>query len=299
MLKRVSALLPGLRPADARASGFATKPNTGTQSFSSTTRSPKHYRTIWISDVHLGTAGCQASYLLDFLKYNESDTLYLVGDIIDGWQLRRGWYWPQTHNDVVQKILRKARKGTRVIYVPGNHDALVRQFLGLAFGEIEIADNVVHINADGKRFFVTHGDHFDGVIQHARWLAYVGDSAYTMILAWNRWFNGVRRSLGYPYWSLSQYLKHRVKNAVSFITAFETVMVAEARRRDCDGVICGHIHKAEIRTVDGLLYCNDGDWVESLSALAETTNGTLELIHWPHQLNDPDVVHNAKREKVS
>ena len=247
----------------------------------------RHYRTLWISDIHLGTAGCQARYLLDFLKHNESDTLYLVGDIIDGWQLRKGWYWPRSHNDVVQKLLRKARKGTRVIYVPGNHDSMARQFMGLAFGDIEVADEVIHVTADGRRFLVTHGDLFDGVMQHARWLAYLGDSGYTLILALNRWFNGMRTRMGYPYWSLSQYIKHKVKNAVSFITAFEKVMTDEARRRDCDGVICGHIHKAEIRMLDGLLYCNDGDWVESLTALAENADGTLEIIHWTHCLETP------------
>ena len=256
-------------------------------------RPSRHYRTLWISDIHLGTSGCQARYLLDFLKHNESDTLYLVGDIIDGWQLRKGWYWPQSHNDVVQKLLRKARKGTRVIYVPGNHDSMARQFMGLAFGDIEVADEVVHVTADGRRFLITHGDLFDGVMQHARWLAYLGDSGYTMILTLNRWFNGLRTRMGYPYWSLSQYIKHKVKNAVSFITAFEKVMTDEARRRNCDGVICGHIHKAEIRTIDGLVYCNDGDWVESLTALAETADGTLEIIHWPHCLDQAPAARKA------
>ena len=247
---------------------------------------PCHYRTLWISDIHLGTPGCQAKYLLDFMKHNESDTLYLVGDIIDGWQLRKGWYWPQSHNDVVQKLLRKARKGTRVIYVPGNHDSMARQFMGLAFGDIEVADEIVHTTATGQRLLVTHGDLFDGVMQHARWLAYLGDSAYTMTLVLNRWFNRLRTKFGYPYWSLSQYLKHKVKNAVSFISAFEKVMTEEARHRECDGVICGHIHKAEIRTIDGLLYCNDGDWVESLSALAEHADGRLEIIYWTHCRDD-------------
>lgn len=249
--------------------------------------SPRHYRSLWISDVHLGTVGCQADYLLDFLKHNESETLYLVGDILDGWQLRKGWYWPQAHNDVVQKLLRKARKGTRVVYVPGNHDSMARQFIGLAFGEIEVADDVIHVTASGQRLLVTHGDRFDGVMQHARWLAYLGDSLYSLTLVLNRWFNWFRLRCGFPYWSLSQYLKHRVKNAVSFITAFERVMAEEARRRKCDGVVCGHIHKAEIRTVDGVLYCNDGDWVESLSALAETGDGTLEIIHWTQCLDAP------------
>lgn len=247
----------------------------------------RRYRALWISDLHLGTSGCQAHYLLDFLRHNDSDTLYLVGDIIDGWQLRRGWYWPQAHNDVVQKILRKARKGTRVVYVPGNHDEMARQFAGLAFGEIEVAEDIVHVTADGRKLLVTHGDLFDGVMRHARWLAYVGDSLYTLTLVLNRWFNWARAHFGYSYWSLSQYLKHKVKNAVSFITAFERVMTEEARRRNCDGVVCGHIHKAEIRMMDEILYCNDGDWVESMSALAETFDGELQIIHWTQRLDSP------------
>ena len=258
----------------------------------------RHYRTLWISDIHLGTAGCQADFLLDFLKHNDSDTLYLVGDIIDGWQLRKGWYWPQAHNDVVQKVLRKARKGTRVVFVPGNHDSMARQFIGLAFGDIEVADEVIHVTANGKRLLVTHGDMFDGVMQHARWLAYLGDSLYTLTLVLNRWFNWVRLRFGYSYWSLSQYLKHKVKNAVSFITAFEKVMTDEAKRRECDGVVCGHIHKAEIRDMDGLLYCNDGDWVESLSALAETADGELEIIYWTECLEAPAKTRKNRKTAI-
>ena len=238
-------------------------------------------RAIWISDVHLGTAGCQADCLLDFLRHHESDILYLVGDIVDGWQLGKGWYWPQSHNDVVQKILRKARKGTRVVYVAGNHDEVARQFLGMRFGDIEIVDEVVHPLVDGRKLWVIHGDLFDGVLQHARWLALLGDTLYTLILKLNKWFNAIRHRLGFSYWSLSQYLKHKVKKAVNFITEFEHAVVNEARRRGYHGVVCGHIHKAEIREVDGLLYCNDGDWVESLTALVENADGRLELVHWP------------------
>ena len=256
------------------------------------------YRTIWISDVHLGTPGCQASYLLDFLRTHESDTLFLVGDILDGWHLKKGWYWPQTHNDVVQKILRKGRKGTRVIFIPGNHDESVRQFIGLSFGEIEVREDVIHTLANGKRLWVTHGDLFDGVMQHARWLAYVGDSAYTIILKLNRWFNAIRHRMGLPYWSLSQYLKHQVKNAVNFISAFEQVMTDEARRRDCDGVVCGHIHKAEIREINGLIYANDGDWVESLTALAEDFDGNLQIIHWHHRVEAPLHLESLHQEQT-
>ncbi|MGA2553016.1 MAG: UDP-2,3-diacylglucosamine diphosphatase [Burkholderiaceae bacterium] len=241
---------------------------------------PRHYRTIWISDVHLGTAGCKAQFLLDFLKNTESDTLYLVGDIIDGWQLKKGWSWRQSHNDVLQKILRKARKGTRVIYIPGNHDEFAREYVDHHFGGIEVLYEATHVMADGRRFLITHGDLFDGVILQARWLAHLGDSLYTFILAVNHWFNRIRTRLGFDYWSLSQYLKHKVKNAVSFITSFEQALVQEAKRRSFDGVVCGHIHKAEIREIDGILYCNDGDWVESLTALVESSSGELAIVEW-------------------
>lgn len=238
------------------------------------------YRAIWISDVHLGTSGCQANYLLDFLKHNDAKTFYLVGDIIDGWKLRKTWYWPGSHNDVIQKLLRKARKGSEVIYIPGNHDEMARQFFGLSFGDIQVKEDVIHTTLDGKRLWVTHGDLFDGVMQYAKWLAYVGDSLYSMILVMNRWFNNIRVKMGLQYWSLSQFLKHQVKNAVSYISSFETIMAREARHRGCDGVICGHIHKAEIREIDGLIYCNDGDWVESLTALVETLEGELKIVQW-------------------
>jgi len=245
------------------------------------------YRAIWISDIHLGTSGCQANYLLDFLKHNDAQTLYLVGDIIDGWKLRKSWFWPQSHNDVIQKILRKARKGSEVIFIPGNHDEMARQFLGLTFGDISVREDAIHVTLDGRRLWVTHGDLFDGVMQYAKWLAYVGDSLYSVILVLNRWFNKIRVRMGLQYWSLSQFLKHQVKNAVSYISSFETIMAKEARHRNCDGVICGHIHKAEIREIDGLLYCNDGDWVESLTALVETLDGRLEIVEWK-KIMDPN-----------
>ncbi len=237
-------------------------------------------RTVWISDLHLGTPGCQWAALLDFLKTVECDTLYLVGDIIDGWQLQRSWYWPQGHNDVVQKLLRKARKGTRVVFVPGNHDEFARKYLGLNFGGIEVVDEAVHRLADGRRLLVTHGDLFDGVIQCAAWLAHVGDRAYELTLKVNRHFNRLRARLGLPYWSLSKYLKLKVKRAVSFIGDFEEALAREARRRGLQGVVCGHIHHAELREIDGVLYANDGDWVESLTALVEHPDGRLEILDW-------------------
>ena len=242
------------------------------------TRSNTHFRTIFISDLHLGTPGCQAEALLEFLKIYTCDNLYLVGDIVDGWQLKRKWYWPQNHNDVIQKLLRKARKGCRVIYVPGNHDEFGRHFLDHSFGGIEIREEAVHITADGKKLWVIHGDYFDGVIQCAKWLAYVGDNLYEFTLKLNRYLNQLRARLGMPYWSLSAYLKLKVKKAVNFISDFEVAVANEARKLGYQGVVCGHIHHAEIRNIEGMLYCNDGDWVESCSALVEHSDGRLEIL---------------------
>lgn len=238
------------------------------------------FRSIWISDVHLGTRGCNAEFLLDFLKHTESDYLYLVGDIIDGWRMKRTWYWRQEHNDVIQKLLRKARKGTRIIYIPGNHDETFRDFVRCRFGRVAVMRDAIHVGADGRRFYVLHGDEFDGVVKYAKWLAFVGDHAYALALSLNTWFNWCRRKLGFRYWSLSAYLKHKVKNAVEYISHFEDAVVAEARKRDVDGVICGHIHTAEMRRIDGILYCNDGDWVESCTALVEHFDGQFEILHW-------------------
>jgi UDP-2,3-diacylglucosamine pyrophosphatase LpxH len=256
------------------------------------------YRAIFISDVHLGTPGCKANYLLDFLRYNDADTIYLVGDIIDGWRLKKAWYWPQQHNDVLQKMLKKARKGCNVIYIPGNHDEAGRQFIGMSFGSIKIREDAIHVMADGRRLWVTHGDMFDGVMQHAKWLAYVGDWLYSAILVVNRWFNGLRIRMGYPYWSLSQYLKHSVKNAVSFINSFELIMARETKHRKCDGVVCGHIHKAEIKMIEDVLYCNDGDWVESMTALVETVDGELKIVYWDKILREQKLVDTLLKVSI-
>jgi UDP-2,3-diacylglucosamine pyrophosphatase LpxH len=252
----------------------------------------QRYRSIFISDVHLGTPGCRASHLLEFLRNTDSAYLYLVGDIVDGWQLKRRWYWHQSHNDVVQKVLRKARKGTRVAYIAGNHDEALRHFLGVALGGIEISDEAVHVTADGRRLLVTHGDLFDAVVQRARWLAHLGDFLYGVTLKLNQWYNHMTARMGWRYWSLSQYLKHKVKNAVSYMTDFEEALAHEARRRGFDGVVCGHIHKAEIRDIGGTLYCNDGDWVESLTALVELDSGELRIIDW-------QAIENLKQAAVS
>jgi UDP-2,3-diacylglucosamine pyrophosphatase LpxH len=240
-----------------------------------------HYRTVFISDIHLGTPGCQADALLEFLKRDTCDQLYLVGDIIDGWALRRRWYWPQSHNDVIQKLLRKARKGCQVIYVPGNHDEFARQFVNHHFGGVEVLEEAVHVTADGRKLWIIHGDYFDAVIRCAKWLAYLGDHAYELALKLNRYLNNCRNRLGLPYWSLSAYLKMRVKKALNYVSDFERAVAHEAQRRGYQGVVCGHIHHAEIRDIDGVIYCNDGDWVESLSALVEHEDGRFELIFWP------------------
>ena len=240
----------------------------------------RHFRAVFISDVHLGTRGCQAELLLDFIRHMECDTLFLVGDIIDGWKLKSGWWWPQSHNDVVQKFLRLARKGVQVIYVPGNHDEVARDFCGVHFGGVVVARDWIHEAADGRRLLVTHGDEFDGVVQHARWLAFLGDWAYRAALMLNTLVNGLRRRLGFGYWSFSAFLKVKVKNALQFIEHFEEAVADEARRRGVDGVICGHIHKAEMRRIGGIDYFNDGDWVESCTALVEHFDGRFEILEW-------------------
>ncbi|AOI66172.1 UDP-2,3-diacylglucosamine hydrolase [Burkholderia territorii] len=295
--RAVTAFLSGSAATDAVSSHEPT--TTHARQHDDPEPSTHRYRTIWLSDIHLGSSGCQAPYLLDFLRHNDSEYLYLVGDIIDGWQLKKGWYWPQAHNDVVQKVLRKARKGTQVVYIPGNHDEGARQFCDLAFGDIQVRGEAFHTTLAGKRLWIVHGDLFDGVIQHAKWLAYLGDTLYTLILVLNRWFNRIRSRLGFQYWSLSQYLKHQVKNAVNFISQFETVMTDEARRRGCDGVVCGHIHKAEIRDIDGVLYCNDGDWVESLSALVETMEGELKIVYWTVMRTAPSAAPSRKAKATA
>jgi len=245
-----------------------------------TAHATQRHRALFISDVHLGTRSCQADKLLDFLRQHEADTIYLVGDIVDGWALRSSWYWPQSHNDVVQKLLRQGRKGTRLVYIPGNHDEFLRGYYGTHFGGIEVVENAIHVSAAGKRLLVVHGDMFDLVVTQAKWLALLGDKAYEFALTANRLFNVLRRAFGAPYWSLSKWAKHKVKNAVNYIGAFEKALATEARHHNADGVICGHIHTAAIHDQFGLSYINCGDWVESCTAVVEHDNGEFELIAW-------------------
>ena len=246
-------------------------------------RPKRKLRTVWISDIHLGTRGCNAEMLLDFLASIECETLYLVGDIVDGWRLSRGWYWPDAHNEVVRRILKMAHGGTRVILIAGNHDEMLRPYAGMNFGGVEVALDAVHLTADGRRLLVTHGDSFDSVVLYARWLAFLGDKAYSVLLRLNVVLNVVRRRLHLPYWSLSAYLKKRVKNAVQFIGAYEEAVAHAARDCHVDGVVCGHIHSAEIRQIGDITYYNDGDWVESCTALVEAADGTISLVDWAEE----------------
>lgn len=259
---------------------------------------PRRYRTLFLSDLHLGAKAAQAHLLLDFLRHNDAETIYLVGDIVDGWKLRKGWHWPQAHNDVVQKLLRKARKGARVVYVPGNHDEFARDYTDLTFGGIEVVEHAVHETASGKKMLVTHGDQFDIVVRHARWLASLGDWAYDVAIAANGWFNRARRLFGVGYWSLSAWAKYKVKNAVNFIGDYEATLAAEARRRGVDGVICGHIHHATIRTIDGVLYVNTGDFVESCTAVVEHDDGSFEVLSWRTTAAERTAADAAIRSRV-
>lgn len=243
-------------------------------------QAPASYRALFVSDIHLGTRACQADAFLTFLKYNEAETIYLVGDIIDFWRVRRGPVWLQSHNDVMQKLLRKARKGTRLVFIPGNHDEALRPYCGMNFGGVELHYDYIHTTADGQRLLVMHGDEFDVVVRYARWLAMLGDRAYEFLLACNHPLNWIRRRFGCGYWSLSSYLKLRVKAAVNFIGEFEEALADEARRRKVDGVVCGHIHHAADRMIDGIRYINCGDWVESRTAIAEDHSGRIHLLRW-------------------
>jgi UDP-2,3-diacylglucosamine pyrophosphatase LpxH len=252
-----------------------------------------HVRALFISDVHLGTRTAQAEQLLDLLRCCEADVIYLVGDIIDFWRVRRGPHWPQSHNDVLQKLMRKVRKGTRLILVPGNHDEGLRDYAGMQFGGIEIHRDYVHVTAQGRRYVVMHGDEFDVVVRTARWLALLGDRGYELALWLNHPLNWVRRHLGLGYWSLSAYLKYRVKKAVAFIGAFEEAVAAEARRRNADGIVCGHIHHAANRTFEGVHYLNCGDWVESCTAVMESHDGELRVVRWADRPFDAEQARNG------
>ncbi len=262
-------------------------------------RNAHRNRTIWLSDIHLGTPGCKAEFLLEFLKNNECETLYLVGDIIDGWKLKSSWYWPQEHTNVLRNVLTKAKRGTKVLYVTGNHDEFLRKFVDyrLEIGNIHLVNEAVHETADGRRLLVLHGDFFDMITRYHKWVALAGDLAYETLMKSNYWFNRARSLLGMRYWSMSAYAKDKVKNAVNIVSNFEEAVAHECKRRGLDGVICGHIHHAEIRDIDGVTYHNCGDWVESCTALTEDFNGKLSIVRWVEidHLNERPTVTPLKR----
>ncbi len=260
----------------------------------------RRFRTVWISDVHLGTRGCNAGLLIDFFDHVDCETMYLVGDIIDGWRLKKKLFWPPEHNDIVWRVLKRARRGTRVVYIPGNHDEMFRQFAGLDFGGVEIALQAVHTTADGRKLLVLHGDEFDAIMLAHRWLAFAGDTAYTLLMRLNYAVNRVRTALGLPYWSLSKMAKNKVKNAVQFIGRYEDTVAHEAKVRGVDGVVCGHIHHAEIRAIEGIDYYNDGDWVEGCTALVEHFDGRMEVLHWADEVaaRDAAVVDAIDEQEI-
>ena len=251
----------------------------------------KTYRSIFVSDVHLGTKDCKAEQLNNFLKHNSCDTLYLVGDIIDAWKIQQNkWRWKQSHTNVVRRVLGHAKRGTRVVFIAGNHDEFLRPMIpyGFSFGLVEIHNQIEHIGADGKHYLVTHGDLFDGITRLAPWIAFLGDKAYDCVLSLNNKFNWIRRRMGFGYFSLSQFLKHKVKKAVDFMFKFEENLANYCKKRGFDGVICGHIHHAEIKEINGVTYMNDGDWVESCTALVEHHDGKWEIITWTKEKDDVD-----------
>lgn len=246
----------------------------------SDSRQAQQYKTIWLSDIHLGYKGCRAEYLLDFLHKTECDTLYLVGDIIDIWSMKNNFYWPQSHNNVIRTLLGKAKRGTRIIYIPGNHDEVFREYIGMVFGNIEIYEEFTHVTQDGKRLLLLHGDKFDDTVRINRTLGMLGDAAYEGLIFANSWYNHVRKRIGYKYRSITGFFKNRVANVKSAVQRFEKEAVNEARSRGYDGIVCGHIHHAEIKHLDGILYCNDGDWIENCTAMVEHEDGSLHILHW-------------------
>ena len=262
---------------------------------------PLRLRTVFISDIHLGFKGCSAELLLDFLHHVEMDYLFLVGDIVDVWSMKKSMFWPQAHNNVVRTILGKAKRGTKVIFVPGNHDEVFREFDGAVFGNLEIHKEYVHESAEGRRMLILHGDEFDSVVKCSPWLARLGSDIYDVLLAVNPIINKVRRWFDMPHWSLSSYLKHKAKTAVQYIGSFEDAVAQAGRRRGVDMVVCGHIHHAEIRTINGVLYCNDGDWVESCTSLVEDMNGQFRMIDWPKlraQIDVPPIAAAAAPQQM-
>lgn len=256
-------------------------------------------RSIFLSDIHLGTRACQADRLLSFLRHYESEYLFLVGDIIDFWSMSRGIYWTRQQNTVVQKILKRARRGTRVIFVPGNHDEALREYVGTSFGDIELVAEYVHTLADGRRFVLLHGDEFDQVTRYHRWVAVLGDVSYNVLVRINVYLSWVRRTLRMPgYWSLAGFAKRKVKGALEFIYGFEDAVVRAVAERGLDGVVCGHIHAAAMKEIGGVVYINCGDWVDSCTAIVEHHDGRTELVHWMESAAGAELQADLELEEV-
>lgn len=253
---------------------------------------PQRFRSIWISDTHLGSKECKAEYLLKFLNSTESENLFLLGDIIDIWSYRKNKYWPQLHTDIIRAILDKAQNGTRVVYIPGNHDEMIKNYTGRMFGDVEIMQRHIHTTAEGKKLLLIHGDEFDHLIQYSKILCTLGDWSYTRLLKINQVINFLRRKAGIPYWSFASYLKKRVKSAREHIERFENIVTTEAHRMHVDGVVCGHIHHMEMHMKHNILYCNDGDWVENCTTLVEHHNGKLEILHYSEHTQAIKSCHN-------
>ncbi|QQE12898.1 UDP-2,3-diacylglucosamine diphosphatase [Planctomycetota bacterium] len=256
------------------------------------------FRTVFISDVHLGSNGSQAKEVAKFLKCVSCDRLYLVGDIIDMWRLKQRWYWPAEHNEVVRRVLKMIKKGTEVVFVPGNHDEAARQYHGLEFGGVKVEPHVVHESADGRKYLVIHGDQFDLVVKHSRVLSVLGSVAYEWLLRINAWYNKCRLLLGYKYWSLSAFLKLKVKHACTFISRFEETLMNEAKRRGMDGVICGHIHHSERIEEDGVEYLNCGDWVESCTAIVEYQDGRMEIVNGLDLVREWEIEKDLRKQEL-
>jgi UDP-2,3-diacylglucosamine pyrophosphatase LpxH len=257
-----------------------------------------HYKTIWLSDIHLGFKDCRADYLLDFLNRVDCETIYLVGDVVDLWAMKRSLYWPPSHYEVLRTLFHKANAGTRVVYIPGNHDEPFRDYVGNIFGPIEIRKEAVYTTVKGKRLLMFHGDILDEHMQLRKWESLIGDAAYDLLLFLNRWANFFRRRFGRHYWSLATYIKQRIPNARQVIDVFERAAVKEAERRGLDGVICGHIHQPALKEIDGLLYCNDGDWIENCTLLSESHDGELELLQWTETQQSLDKIGEPKSADV-
>lgn len=292
----VTKVLAGL--AEAMAAAFRPDGKVDSQltmhgAGNHTPRDVVKVRSLFVSDVHLGTRGCQAERLIDFLHHYDAETVFLVGDIVDGWCLRSSWYWPTAHNAVARELIELAQRGCRLVYIPGNHDEFLRDYAGAAFGGVEIVDRAIHRGLDGRDYLVVHGDHFDLVVQHARWLALIGDVGYRAALACNIWLNWIRRRLGFGYWSFSSWAKLRVKNAVNHIGRFEEVLASEAERSNVQGVICGHMHHAALHDDFGVRYINTGDWVESCTGVVERYDGQFEIVQWTEARTTLDAVELA------